>query len=109
MKKFLLSFFILTLFTSYSLAQSQMLYGLASSGGIGGNQGTLYKMNSNGTGFTVIHNFQSPDGWLPMGNVIQASNGKLYGCCHEGAIGPVAPFGVSIVLPIPTKTFGILT
>jgi uncharacterized repeat protein (TIGR03803 family) len=84
MKKFLLSFFILTLFTSYSLAQSQMLYGLASSGGIGGNQGTLYKMNSNGTGFTVIHNFQSPDGWLPMGNVIQASNGKLYGCCHEG-------------------------
>lgn len=86
MKKLLLSFFAITLFTTYSLAQSQMLYGLASSGGAGGYYGTLYKLNPNGSGFNVIHNFMSPAGWMPMGNVIQATDGNLYGCCHEGGI-----------------------
>ncbi len=73
------------------------LYGSASRGGSGGN-GTVFAMNTDGTGFTILHNFtatprQSPgpgslpatnsDGAFPHGELI-LSNNTLYGAAYGG-------------------------
>ena len=85
MKKLVLLFIVIALLASKGIAQNQPLYGLASLGGPSG-EGTLFKVNQNGTGFSVLHNFQSPAGFYPMGNLLQASDGNLYGSCHEGGM-----------------------
>ena len=54
------------------------LYATASSAGAYAG-GTVYKVALNGTGFTVIHNFQANDGITPTGGLVQGSDGYLYG------------------------------
>jgi uncharacterized repeat protein (TIGR03803 family) len=74
------------------------LYGLAAGGGSGGS-GTVYALNTDGTGFTILHNFTatprpSPaggsslpitnnDGSLPNGELILFNN-TLYGTAGGG-------------------------
>jgi uncharacterized repeat protein (TIGR03803 family) len=47
--------------------------------------GTVYKMDSAGN-VTILHSFNSTgtDGWQPLANVIQASDGFLYGTTEAG-------------------------
>lgn len=78
----LICIFIFTLGGS-AHAQNQTLWGLAPVGGLYG-QGTLYTINTSGSGFNILHNFQSPDGYTPQGTLLQASNGMLYGTCYDG-------------------------
>ena len=59
------------------------LYGTASAGGAYSG-GTLYKVALNGTGYTVIHNFQFADGTAPTGGLMQGSDGYLYGLTTAG-------------------------
>jgi uncharacterized repeat protein (TIGR03803 family) len=61
------------------------LYGIATSGGSSGN-GTLFKVNTDGTGFTNLHTFsESPtNGMLPFGGLCLSSN-TLYGTTAWGA------------------------
>ncbi|HEY3627402.1 MAG TPA: choice-of-anchor tandem repeat GloVer-containing protein [Terracidiphilus sp.] len=54
------------------------LYGATTAGGAYAG-GTLYKVALNGTGFTVIHNFQYNDGTAPSGGLVEGSDGYLYG------------------------------
>ncbi len=54
------------------------LYGTTSTAGAYAG-GTLYKVALNGSGFTVIHNFQYNDGTAPSGGLVQGSDGYLYG------------------------------
>ena len=54
------------------------LYGTNSSAGAYGG-GVVYKVALNGTGYTVIHNFQADDGTAPNGGLVQGSDGSLYG------------------------------
>ncbi|MBI4658112.1 MAG: immunoglobulin domain-containing protein [Verrucomicrobia bacterium] len=62
------------------------LYGTAASGG-GNAGGTVFKLNENGSGFTVIWHFGSPkgEGASPIG-IIQGTDGALYGTT-ESSIG----------------------
>ena len=54
------------------------LYGTAQTGGTNGN-GVLYAVNTNGTGFTILHTFNiNGDGQSPQGNLILSGN-TLYG------------------------------
>jgi uncharacterized repeat protein (TIGR03803 family) len=53
-----------------------VLYGTTPGGGTN-NSGTFFKLNPNGTGYTVLRNFPSTDG--SPGNLIQGSDGLLYG------------------------------
>jgi uncharacterized repeat protein (TIGR03803 family) len=58
------------------------LYGTCSFGG-SNNLGTIFKMNPDGTGFTVLHHF---DGFtfgdsLEPGELVQGPGGVLYGTC----------------------------
>jgi len=63
------------------------LYGTASGGGFGGN-GTVFRINIDGTGFTNLHNFadggtNNSDGISPQGPLLLSSN-VLYGTASGG-------------------------
>ena len=63
------------------------LYGTNSAGGAYGSPtGVVYEIAPNGTGFTVIHNFQSSDGTIPEGGLVQGSDGYLYGLTSSGGV-----------------------
>jgi uncharacterized repeat protein (TIGR03803 family) len=72
----------------------QTLYGMAQRGGPTGN-GTIFRVNTDGSGFTNLHSFTftssvSPytntDGAVPLGNLILSDN-KLYGTTPLGGSG----------------------
>ena len=68
-----------------SLIQSgSTLYGISSGGG-NANAGTIFKIESNGSGFSVLHSFTggSNDGSKPYGSLIQ-SGSTLYGISSGG-------------------------
>lgn len=61
------------------------LYGSSSGDGDHG-AGTVFKLNTDGSGYKVLHHFDTSggDGNYPEGGVIQASDGKLYGTTSYG-------------------------
>ncbi|HNX49733.1 MAG TPA: putative Ig domain-containing protein, partial [Thermoanaerobaculaceae bacterium] len=61
-----------------------LLYGMTTNGGTDG-AGVLFRMERNGTGFTVLHSFGGAvgDGSLPKGN-LTLDNGVLYGMTSFG-------------------------
>ncbi len=71
-------------------------YGTTSSGGANGT-GVIFKMNSDGTGFTVLHSFgpltaffgndTNSDGCWPEGALVLGSDGTLYGAASQGGPG----------------------
>jgi uncharacterized repeat protein (TIGR03803 family) len=85
-------------------------YGTTQVGGTGncdfGGCGSVFKLTPGGT-LTTLYNFQGPDGFFPLGNLIQASDGNLYGTTAwggtsynsnsngEGTIFKITPTGVS--------------
>jgi uncharacterized repeat protein (TIGR03803 family) len=70
-------------------AKDGNLYGTTDNGG-GENSGTIYKISLQGT-FTQMHSFCNPeiclDGLDPIGGVIQATDGNLYGTAYLGGRG----------------------
>lgn len=61
------------------------LYGTTYSKGTTNDVGTVFKINTNGTGFKVLHTFSDPgDGLNPVSGVIQGSDGALYGTTTIG-------------------------
>jgi uncharacterized repeat protein (TIGR03803 family) len=60
----------------------EVFAGLTSTGGPAGG-GTAFTINSDGTGFTLLHTFRKL-GITPKGNLIQAKDGHLYGLTHLG-------------------------
>jgi uncharacterized repeat protein (TIGR03803 family) len=60
------------------------LYGLCNSGGGGGLKGTVFKINTDGTGYQILHTFTGADGSKPDGRRLSLVNSKLYGVTYEG-------------------------
>ncbi len=61
-------------------ANNGLLYGLASEGGLHG-KGVFFEFNPISRVYSVLKSFNgSTEGSAPRGNLMQASNGKLYGC-----------------------------
>jgi len=58
------------------------LYGTTASGG-GSGMGTVFKFNSDGTGFTNFYNFTGVDAWIPQARLIISGN-TLYGTSSLG-------------------------
>jgi uncharacterized repeat protein (TIGR03803 family) len=68
-----------TTFAPPMIASNGKLYGTTSSGGTTG-EGTLFRMDLDGSNYSVLKNFSSTtDGSYPDGGLIQASDGLLYG------------------------------
>ena len=65
------------------IVRAQSLFSPAFIGGAT-NAGTLLKINADGSGITKFYDFNEFTGSGPMGSVIQASDGKLYGTCING-------------------------
>ncbi len=60
------------------------LYGTASSGGAD-NDGILFAVKSDGTGFATLYSFtRGNDGAIPDGCLIQGIGGRLYGTANNG-------------------------
>ena len=70
------------------------LYGTANAGGSAQN-GTVFKVNTDGTGFTILHSFTGSDGANPYAGLILSGN-TLYGAAPGGGIsGRGTIFGVN--------------
>ena len=75
------------------LGKDGKIYGTCAYGGVG-QGGIVFQMNKDGSGFQSIHNFtntwitantlSNADGVAPFTGVIQASDGRLYGCANGG-------------------------
>lgn len=86
------------------------LYGTAQDGGSAGS-GTLYAVNTDGTGFSVLHNFSATsgtfdnnsDGAIPQGRLISSGN-TLYGTAIAGGSA-----GVGTVFALNTDGSSFLT
>ena len=84
-----------------SLIQSgSTLYGMTSSGGSGSNNGTIFSIDANGTGFNVLHSFTGADGAHPYGSLIQ-SGSTLYGMTESGGSSNYYGTIFSITTPEP--------
>ncbi|MBK8965956.1 MAG: VCBS repeat-containing protein [Lewinellaceae bacterium] len=101
MKKSLLPL-ALFLFGTYTVAaQPERLYGLTASGG-NFNQGTIFRIKTDNTGFTGAHHFAggATDGSNPSGPMAEA-DGKLYGTAPGGGA-----FGQGVLFEFDPGTNG---
>ena len=63
------------------------LYGMTQRGGAN-DIGTIFSINTDGTGFTLLHSFAGTDGSYPSG-ALTLSGGRLYGMTNAGTNGAV--------------------
>lgn len=62
---------------------NKFLYGVASAGDANG-YGTLYRIDTTGTTFAVLHNFDKQTGAVPFATPTLHTNGKIYGVTQTG-------------------------
>ncbi len=65
------------------ILSANTLYGATSYGGSSTNAGTVFAINTDGTGFTVLHTFAYGDGSNPYASLILSGN-TLYGTTFTG-------------------------
>jgi len=82
-------------------ASDGAFYGTASSGGTNGGWGSVFRLTTDGT-LTALHSFNYQDGAYPVGGLVRATDGNLYGTTSQGGIG-----GQGTVFRITTN--GLLT
>ena len=92
------------------------LYGTTYQGGSAAGHGTVYKIATDGSGFTILHSFTggpvitngavtgTGDGESPECDLIQAADGNLYGTTYFGGSG-----GAGTVFQIKPDSFGLFS
>ena len=65
------------------LASDGRLYGTSRNGGTS-LIGSVFRINTDGSGFQVIHSFITSNGAYPKAGLVQAPDGNLYGATEEG-------------------------
>ena len=66
-------------------ASNGIIYGLTEAGGTYSNKGTIFSYDISTNTYTTLYNFGVRfDGISPVGSLIQASDGLLYGCTSYG-------------------------
>ncbi len=71
--------------SSLCRASDGVLYGTTEQGGASGF-GTVFKINPNGTGYSVLHSFSGVNDGHPNASMIQAAFSVLYGTTRDGSI-----------------------
>ncbi len=79
-------------------------YGTTNSGGSGSSSlcqgcGTVFKLSSNGA-YSVIYNFQGPDGAFPTDSLIVDTSGNLFGTTFEGGTSTDCSAGCGTVFEV---------
>ena len=75
-----------TLFAGVIEGTDGALYGTTFHGG-NYDAGTAFKINKDGSGFLTLHHFDINDGADPLGRLVEASDGALYGTAAYGGFG----------------------
>ncbi|CAN5397420.1 hypothetical protein BH20BAC1_BH20BAC1_01670 [soil metagenome] len=65
-------------------ASDGKLYGLTAVGGIAGNAGYMFSFDPATSNYLKLHEFHDDNIGSPVGSLMQASNGKLYGMTTHG-------------------------
>jgi uncharacterized repeat protein (TIGR03803 family) len=65
-------------------ASDGKLYGMTNSGGSSSQVGVIFSLDPSTSAYTKLYDFDFINGAGPNGNLVQASNGKLYGMTMEG-------------------------
>ncbi len=91
-------------FITISKAQSPYLMGTTYSGGKY-NAGTIFLTDIDGENYHVEHSFFAYAGYHCSSNIIQASNGKLYGMTKEGG---VLDMGIVFEYDLTTNSYHVL-
>jgi uncharacterized repeat protein (TIGR03803 family) len=68
------------------VASNGKIYGTAAFGGTTGD-GTVFRLDTNGTNFNVLRHLSTTDGTNPWAGLIQASDGLMYGGTQVGGSG----------------------
>jgi uncharacterized repeat protein (TIGR03803 family) len=82
------------------------LYGMTGGGGAT-NHGTIYRLNTDGSGFALMHSFpisSSTDGTLPFANDLVAVGPTLYGMTNQGG---ASALGVLLHINLDGTGFGM--
>ena len=82
-------------------ASDGKLYGMTSGGGSSGN-GVIFSFDPSAATYTKLKDFDGNDGMNPLGSLIQASDGKLYGMT---SLGGSTGSGVIFSLDPSTSTY----
>ena len=64
--------------------------------------GTVFKIGANGSSFTTLHTFVNSDGSTPQADMVQATDGNLYGTTSYGGVFSHCRFGCGTVFKIGT-------
>jgi len=83
-----------------------VLYGMTASGG-SNNVGIVFSMNTDGSGFTILHNFSLGEAWAPESD-LTISGSTLYGMAQSGGISSIlgGGYGSGAVFQINTDGSG---
>jgi uncharacterized repeat protein (TIGR03803 family) len=102
--------------TGSLILSGKVLYGMTSENGLSfdssnfskNRYGTIFSINTNGTGFKVMHHFNGKDGALPLGSLtLSASDTVLYGMTSQGGQGyPPLHTGYGTLFSINTDSTG---
>ncbi|MBX2980361.1 MAG: hypothetical protein KF905_13780 [Flavobacteriales bacterium] len=84
-------------------AQAPRLWGMTPMGGAN-DRGTLFRVDADGTDFTVEYHFSELSGWGAEGTLCLADNGKLYGTTNLGGAGSI-PAGTLFSFDPASSTF----
>jgi len=84
----------------------KFLYGAAARGGANGI-GTFFKVNTKGTTFAVVHDFDTLSGDTPFGTPMLHTNGIIYGTTEHGGT-PNTTYGVLYSFDAGLKPFASL-
>jgi uncharacterized repeat protein (TIGR03803 family) len=85
------------------LLSGRTLYGTTSFGGTENSIGTVFAINTDGSGYRIVHNFGGPSlnpGIHPQGNLV-SDGATIYGVANLGGL------GVGTVFSVRTNGFGI--
>jgi len=85
---------------------NKFLYGVASRGGLN-SVGTLFKFNTTGTVFAVLHDFDTTSGDTPFATPMLHTNGIIYGVTNHGGT-PNPVYGVLYSFDAGLKPFASL-
>ena len=82
-----------------------ILYGCTTQGGINNNKGVIFKYQISNNTMTKLHDFDTPTGASPYGNVMMASDGNLYGMTASGGANSL---GVIYKFDLTTNTYSVI-
>jgi uncharacterized repeat protein (TIGR03803 family) len=85
-----------------TLSSDGSLYGMTSEGGVN-KRGVVFRINKDGSGYQLVHEFSGHDGSFPPGDLVEDEVGNLYGTANGGVFGRGVLFRLSAQGRVYTK------